>query len=86
MIESCCASQNFVRNADPAVADIGSAAGAEFTIGSCTSCQHPLINVFISAANESVTLLIEPDFLTDLIATTDATSRKAMLKEWWESR
>lgn len=86
MTDSCCNNQLFVRNTDPAIADIGSAVGAEFTIGYCASCHHRLIDVFVSAVNESIIVPTEDAFVDSLITASKTNSQKEILAEWWESR
>lgn len=86
MTDPCCSNQQFTRDTDPSIADIGSAVGAEFTIGSCASCHQPLIDVLVSAANASTLIPVETSFIDTLIAASKTNSQKEMLTEWWESR
>ena len=86
MKQSCCANQAFVRHQDADVADIGHAEGIEFTIGKCSSCQSPLMHVWVAGGVSEGVEIIEPTLVDRLVQTPAGKQRKTLLVEWWNGQ
>ena len=82
---ACCADQAFVRHPDPDVADIGHAEGVEFTIGRCSSCQSPLMHLWVAGGVSQGIEVIEPSFIDQLVQTSAGKRRKKLLADWWNA-
>ena len=86
MKQACCANQAFVRHQDADVADIGHAEGIEFTIGKCSSCQSPLMHVWVGGGVSEGVEIIEPSLVDQLVQTPAGKQRKTLLAEWWNGQ
>jgi hypothetical protein len=82
---ACCADQAFARHQDSDVADIGHAEGVEFTIGRCSSCQSPLMHVWVAGGVSHGIEVIEQSLIDQLVQTSAGKRRKQLLADWWNA-
>jgi hypothetical protein len=82
---TCCEDQAFVRHQDPEVADIGHAEGVEFTIGRCSSCQSPLMHLWVAGGISHGIEVIETSLIDQLVQTSAGKGRKKLLADWWNA-
>ena len=85
MKRGCCADQAFVRHQDPEVADIGHAEGVEFTIGRCSSCQSPLMHLWVAGGVSQDIEVIEQSLINQLVQTSAGKQRKKLLTDWFNA-
>lgn len=82
---SCCSEQVFERHEDPAIADIGSGGGAEFTVGRCKSCGALLMHCWVGSVMHPGGYEVVSQALIDRFLAEDPSSRKVMLGDWFNS-
>lgn len=80
---SCCSEQTFERHPDPEIADIGSGGGAELTVGRCTNCDAVLVHCWVGGVAGGIEVVSQG--LIDHFLSVDPRSRKALLRDWFNS-
>ena len=83
MSEPCCGNQEFTENADPSLAAVARADGAEFTLGFCAACRTPLMEVRLNG-QESVAVPVPHEYVAILTNIADPGKRARILRELWE--